>query len=106
MGDDADDDQSIVPNLKIKTPGSVNAGLPQILRLVVLLGAKRGVMQVVNQKTNLFIKGSLNRWLQVVVVFPGTVRVLPFHRLRVLVRRVEKPGPCGCHPVLPLTEHR
>ena len=56
MRDDVHDVIDVVLDEKIKAPIFVDAGLPEVLAFVVLLGAKRRVSQVLFQKFYLFEK--------------------------------------------------
>jgi hypothetical protein len=50
MRDDVHDVIDVIPDEEIKAPIFVDAGLPEVLAFVVLLGAKRRVSQVLFQK--------------------------------------------------------
>jgi hypothetical protein len=51
----------VATDLEIEAPRAVDAGLPDVAGLVVLLGVQRRVVQVLEEKTELLFKGFLNR---------------------------------------------
>ena len=54
-----EDDVGVAPDLKKKTPIFVNAGLPDIVGLVNLLGVQAWVTQVAEEQANLFVESLL-----------------------------------------------
>ena len=51
---------NIVFNLEVEPPGTGDAGLPEVLRFVVLLGVKGRVTDVFEQQQRLLVKGLLD----------------------------------------------
>lgn len=56
VGDDSGNDDRVVVNLKVKAPVLVDAGLPEVLAFVVLFSVQGRVLQIVSQKTHLFVE--------------------------------------------------
>ena len=82
MRDDVHDVIDVVLDEKIKAPIFVDAGLPEVLAFVVLLGAKRRVSQVLFQKFYLFEKSLPDTGRKVLQDRTCAPRVVSLHRER------------------------
>ena len=82
MRDDVHNAVNIVLNLKVKTPVSIDTGLPEILPLVVLLGAEGWVVQILLQKFYLFEKRVTDRSWEIDERLTGSFGVVDLHRER------------------------
>ncbi len=60
MRDDGVEDVGVAFDGEIKTPGSIDLGLPQPRGLVVFLGVQRRMLKVVHEKPLLFIERMLH----------------------------------------------
>ena len=54
MRDDVTDEADITHSVEVETPVPVDASLPEVGRLVVFLGAQRGVLQILLKVCGLF----------------------------------------------------
>src|ERR1035441_524720 len=60
--DDVHDQVLVIPDEEIEAPILVDARLPEALTLIVLLGAKRGVMEILKQQPRLLVESTLDLW--------------------------------------------
>mgnify|MGYP001396375345 CR=1 FL=1 len=61
MGNHVADNISVARNIEIKAPVLIDAGLPEILSFIVFFGMQRRVIEVMEEKLELFIEGAANR---------------------------------------------
>lgn len=54
--DDREQDVGVVLDLEVEAPVAIDAGLPDVARLVVLLGAERMVTEVAEQESKLLLE--------------------------------------------------
>src|ERR1700678_2468905 len=88
MRDDVHDVIDVIQDQKIKAPIFVDAGLPEILTLAILLGAKRRVSQVLFQEFHLLEKGLAYVWRKAEQDFTGMFGVVGLHRERLALEAV------------------
>jgi len=60
MRDDVHDQIPVILDEKIKAPILVDARLPEAQALVLLLGAKRRVVEILKQQRRLLVEGTLD----------------------------------------------
>jgi len=63
----------VAHDLEVEAPSTGNAGLPEVLAFVILLGPQRRVSEIFQEQQRLFVKGALNFFRSLVVV-PSEVR--------------------------------
>src|SRR5437773_11049654 len=63
----------VAHDLEVEAPSTGNAGLPEVLAFVMLLGPQRRVSEIFQEQQRLFVKGALNFFRSLVVV-PSEVR--------------------------------
>src|SRR5208283_326930 len=64
----------VVGDREEEAPGFVDAGLPQIPALVVLLGVERWVLELRGQKPQLLLKSPPDMWRSILQGFDGAIR--------------------------------
>src|SRR3989442_1524012 len=80
VGDELVDNVGVAGNRKVEAPVLVDAGLPEVLRFVVLLGVKRGVFEIVFEEANLLEEGFSHCLGRFIKRLAGSSGVTDFHR--------------------------
>lgn len=70
VGNHVEQQIALIIDFEVHPPAPRDSSLPDIARLIVLLGVQRGVAEVPHEKSYLFVSGELDRSCSVLVATP------------------------------------